>query len=75
MSIVSNVPRVRTRARNAFFPFESRELTGVSENAIWPPDASRKVDILTFRFRTIDLSPSHEWTQQSYYIYFPVSLQ
>ena len=59
----------------ALFPFESRGLTGVSENAIWSPDASRKVDILTFRFRTIDLSLSHEWTQQSYYINFPASLQ
>ena len=66
---------VDTRARNTFFPFESRGLTGVSENAIWSPDASRKVDILTFRFRTIDLYLSHEWTQRSYYINFPASLQ
>lgn len=47
MSIVSKVPRVRTLARNAFFPFESLGLTGVKENAIRPPDPSREVDILT----------------------------
>ena len=75
MSVVSKVPRVRTLARNAFFPFESRGLTGVRENTIWSPDASRKVDILTFCFRTIDLFLSHEWTQRSYYINFLASLQ
>ena len=75
MSTVSKVPRVRTRARNAFFPFESHGLTGARENAILSPDASRKVDILTFRFPTIDLFLSHEWAQQSYYINFPASLQ
>lgn len=52
---MDEVPRVRTLARNAFFPFEILGLTGVKENAIRSPDPSREVDILTFRFRTIDL--------------------
>ena len=75
MSIVSKVPRVRTLARNAFFPFESLGLTDVKENAIRSPDPSREVDILTFRFHTIDLFLSQEWTQQSYYINFSASHQ
>ena len=37
MSKVSKVPRVRTLARNAFFPFEILGLTGVKENAIRSP--------------------------------------